>query len=139
MQSEVIISSDKAKLDIGYIHGYLSRESYWAGGRSISEVKKTIENSICFGVYTTGGRQIGFARIITDYVVFAWLLDVFIDPAFRGHGYGFRLVRHILELESLQGVNGMGLRTQDAHGLYKKFGFGDIPNPDTWMYRKAIR
>lgn len=138
MVKRVFISSDKDKLDLEFIHGYLSRESYWARGRSISDVEKTIANSLCFGVYQADGHQIGFARVVTDYVVFAWLMDVFIEPGHRGKGIGAMLLRHIFTLDSLKEVKGIGLRTEDAHKLYSKFGFTRIPKTDTWMYRAKL-
>ena len=135
MVKGVLISSDKDKLDLAFIHEFLSRESYWATDRSISDVEKTIANSLCFGVYHAEGHQIGFARVITDYVVFAWLMDVFIEPGHRGKGIGAMLMRHIFTLDSLKEVKGIGLRTEDAHELYNKFVFNEIPKAHTWMYR----
>ncbi len=88
------ISTDKKKLNIELIHQYLSKESYWAKGRGIEIVKRSIENSLCFGVYING-EQIGFARVITDYSTFAWLLDVFILDKFRGKGYSKELMSAI--------------------------------------------
>lgn len=135
MVKGVLISSDKEKLDLAFVHDFLSRESYWARGRSISDVEKTVANSLCFGVYHADGHQIGFARVITDYVVFAWLMDVFIEPAHRRKGIGAMLIGHIISLDSLKGLKGIGLRTEDAHELYSKFGFTEIPKAHTWMYR----
>jgi GNAT superfamily N-acetyltransferase len=139
MDTELNITSDKTKLDISFVHEFLANRSYWARGRSLSDVEKTIENSLCFGVYTPDGSQIGFARVITDYVAFAWLMDVFIEPGWRGKDIGRRLIHHILSQDSLKGVKGIGLRTEDAHGLYRKFGFNDIPEARTWMYRDHLR
>ena len=121
-------------MDVTYIHNYLSHESYWAKGRSRAQVERSIASSLCFGLFD-GDKQLGFARISTDYVVFAWLMDFFIDPEFRGHGLGKLLLESILDHPDLQEVNGIGLRTEDAHGLYKKYGFGEIPKPETWMFK----
>jgi GNAT superfamily N-acetyltransferase len=135
MKQQVLISADKSKLDISFIHAYLSGESYWAKGRSREEVIRSIENSICFGAYLPDGRQIAFARVITDRLVFAWLMDVFVTPGERGKGVGKLLISELLKHEALQQVKGIGLRTEDAHGLYRSYGFGEIPKMETWMFR----
>ncbi|WP_273566729.1 GNAT family N-acetyltransferase [Maribacter halichondriae] len=132
----IYITSDKSKLDIAFIHDYLSNQAYWAKGRSMELVKKSIENSLCFGVFTSDEKQIGFARIATDFVVFAWLMDAFIDEEYRGKGIGKYLIETIVNHHELINVNGIGLRTNDVHELYKQFGFEEIPNPETWMLRK---
>ena len=135
--TEVYISADRSKLDIGFIHEYLSNEAYWAKGRSLEDVKKSIENSLCFGIYDRNSeKQLGFARVATDYVVFAWIMDLFIDKKHRGLGYSKLLMDAMINHTELKNVNGFGLRTNDAHGLYSQFGFGQIPNPDTWMFKK---
>ena len=135
----VYISTDRSKLDIGFVHEYLSNEAYWSKGRSLEDVIRSIENSLCFGVYNPDSqRQIGFARVATDYVVFAWIMDLFIDAKYRSLGYSKLLVEAIINHTELKNVNGFGLRTHDAHGLYSQFGFGEIPNPDTWMFKKNI-
>ena len=122
-------------MDLDFIHSYLAKQSYWAQGRSKEQVLKSMENSICFGLFDND-RQIGFGRVATDYVVFAWLMDLFIEEDYRGKGFGKALVRYIVEYPDLQNVNGMGLRTEDAQELYLKNGFGPIPNPETWMFKK---
>ncbi len=135
--TEVYISTERSKLDIGFVHEYLSNEAYWSKGRSLEDVKKSIENSLCFGVYDQDSeKQIGFARVATDYVVFAWIMDLFIDKKHRGIGYSKLLVEAIIDHTELKNVNGFGLRTNDAQGLYSQFGFGAIPNPGTWMFKK---
>ncbi|NKI32241.1 GNAT family N-acetyltransferase [Croceivirga thetidis] len=134
---EVFVSTDPLKIDLNFVHQYLSEEAYWSKGRTIEEVKTSIENSLCFGLYLVDGdKQIGFARVATDYIVFAWLMDVFIDAKFKGQGYGKSLVQHIVDHPKLSNVNGFGLRTSDAHGLYHQFGFTEIPDPETWMFKK---
>jgi GNAT superfamily N-acetyltransferase len=135
MKQQVLISADKSKLDISFIHAYLSGESYWAKGRSREEVIRSIENSICFGAYLPDGRQIAFARVITDRLVFAWLMDVFVTPGERGKGVGKLLISELLKHEALKQVKGIGLRTEDAHGLYRSYDFGEIPKVETWMFR----
>ncbi|WP_321347311.1 GNAT family N-acetyltransferase [uncultured Draconibacterium sp.] len=126
------ISTNKQKLDIQLIHNYLSNESYWAKGRSLETVQRSIENSLCFGVYHEN-RQLGFARVITDYAVFAWLLDVFILPEYQGKGYGKKLVKAIITHPDLQGLRRWGLGTDDAHELYKQFGFTSLQKPENMM------
>ena len=126
------ISTDKTRLDIDFIHEFLSKESYWAKGRDIIIVKRSIGNSLCFGVYLNN-KQIGFARVISDYAVFAWLLGVFILPDFRGKGYGKRLMCTIMAHKKLQSVVRWGLGTDDAHGLYSQFGFTSLQKPQNMM------
>ena len=133
---EYYISTDRSRIDLKFVHDYLSGKSYWARGRSMELVKKSIDNSLCFGLFH-GDRQIGFGRVATDYVVFAWLMDLFIDPEYRGKGLGKLLIEQILEYPDLQTVNGIGLRTEDAHDLYSKYGFGGIPKPNTWMFKSS--
>jgi GNAT superfamily N-acetyltransferase len=132
------ISTDKSRLDIDLIHSYLSNESYWAKGRSISKVKLSIENSICFGVYLNEA-QIGFARVVTDYAVFAWILDVFIIKAYQGRGYGKKLMNSIMTQDNLQNLQRWGLGTDDAHGLYKQFGFKPLRKPLNMMEIVAVK
>ncbi len=136
MDEAFFISEDKLKLDIDFIYSYLSQESYWAKGRSVEAIKRSIENSLCFGVYTKNWKQIGFARLVTDQVVFAWIMDVFIDKDYRGKGISKKLMHYILQMPEITDVNGIGLRTIDAHGLYKKFGFERIKDTETWMLKK---
>ena len=135
MEQQCYVSTDKRLLDIKLVHEYLSN-AYWSKGRSAALVEKSIENSLCFGVFTKEGRQIGFARIVTDYVIFAWLMDVFVIDEYQGKGIGKLLVGYIVNYPRLQEVNGIGLRTEDAHGLYEKYGFKAIPEPQTWMLKQ---
>ena len=127
------ISNNKNELDVALIHEFLAN-SYWAKGRTISEVKKTIKNSLCFGVYL-GKSQIGFARVVTDYVIFAYLMDVFIIEAYRGKGYGTLLLDHITKEHRLKEIKRWGLITLDAHFLYKKFGFEMHNPPENVMFK----
>ena len=130
------ISNDTNKLDVPVIHNYLSKESYWAKGRKIEVVKKSIENSFCFGVFLEG-KQIGFARVVTDFSVFAWIMDLFILKEYRGNGYSKELMKAILTHETLQDVTRWGLGTHDAHGLYEKFSFTKLSNPQRMMELKV--
>ena len=130
---DIIISDDKSKLDISLIHNFLTN-SYWAKGRTIEEVKASIENSECYGLFIND-EQVGFARIITDFVVFAYLLDVFIIPDFQGKGYAKLLLKRILEDEKFRNVKKWMLATKDAHTLYTKFGFSKLAKPERLMER----
>jgi len=134
---DLIISDDKTKLDIELIHNFLTT-SYWAVGRTIEEVKKSIEHSICFGVYKDG-KQIGFARIVTDYTVIAYLMDVFILEEYRGKGFSKLLLKRIFEDERFKSIKKWMLATKDAHSLYAQFGFGGINNPDRLMEKVVLR
>jgi N-acetylglutamate synthase-like GNAT family acetyltransferase len=137
------ISTDRSRLDVGLIHGFLS-SSYWAQGISRSLVEKSIANSLCFGAFL-GGRQVGFARVISDFSSIAYIADVFVVTEHRGRGIGKRLIQAILNHPELQGLRRILLATQDAHGLYEKFGFQPLSNPERFMsihrpdvYRKCV-
>ena len=114
------ISTDKSRLDLDVIHGFL-QTSYWAAARSRENLEKTIETSFCFGVFY-GSRQIGFARVVTDEVVVSWLGDVFIIPEFQKRGLGKWLMECIVSHPTLRKTKCL-LGTRDAHGLYEKYGF----------------
>lgn len=131
VRDNISINTDKSKLDVAYVHRYLS-ESYWAEGIPLDVVTRSIEGSICFGMYH-GSRQIGFARVITDTATFAYLADVFIDEEFRGNGLAKWLMEVIMAHPALQGIRRFLLGTKDAHGLYKKFGFEPMTNVERWM------
>jgi len=129
------ISTDKSKLQIDVIHQFLT-ETYWAKGRTIEEVKITIDNSFCFGLYLEG-KQIGFARVATDYAVFAYLMDVFILQEYQGKGYSKKLMKQVIEHPKLKKCGWM-LKTSDAHGLYKQFSFTELKDPKKVMERIAL-
>ena len=136
--SMIDISTDRSRLDIAYIHRYLSEECYWSIGRRREIVEKSIANSLCFGVYD-GDRQIGFARVVTDYATFAWLCDVFIDAAYRERGLGKQLVETVVAHPELQGLRNFILATRDAHELYRQYGgFEALAAPDRWMARPRV-
>lgn len=130
----ITISSDKNKLQIDVIHQFLTN-TYWAKGRTLDEVKITIENSFCFGMYLNG-NQIGFARVVSDTLVFAYLMDVFILPEHRGKGYSKQLLKAVIESKELKDCEMWRLKTADAQGLYKKFGFKSIDDVNRWMELK---
>ena len=120
--SEFEISTDRERMDLDLIHFYLSKESYWAQGRSRDVVTRTIQNSHCLGIFEAG-RQIGFARVVTDYYNHAYIADVFMVKEHRGRGLGKQLVSYILAHPQLQQVQNWALDTRDAQGLYEQFGF----------------
>ena len=127
-------STDKDRLDVSMIHAFLANESYWVPGISRANVEKCIEHSLCFGVYRDG-RQIGFARVVTDFVRYAHLLDVFVLPEFRGRGIGKLLMKNILAHPELRTIVRYTLGTQDAQGLYAQYGFTAFANPERQMER----
>ena len=134
-----LISTDRAKLNIALVHDYLSNSSYWATGRKIEAVRRSIENSLCFGLYQTSGsdegKQIGFARVVTDYATFGWLADVFVLEDHRGLGLGKWLIDVIIAHPDLQGFRRWVLATKDAHDLYWRVGFRDLHRAERWMER----
>lgn len=131
--TNITITTDKSQLDVSMIHQFLSERSYWAKGRSLETVQKSIENSLCFGIYDASGKQLGFARVITDYAIFGWLLDVFILEEYRGKGLGKQLMEVVINHPELKNLRRMGLGTDDAHGLYQRFGFTGLSKPQNMM------
>ncbi len=129
------ISTDPARLDLEAICGFLSR-AYWASARPRDRIEASLQHSLVFGVYD-GSKQIGMARVVTDYATFAWLCDVFLDDAYRGQGIGKWLMETVVSHPDLQGLKRMLLVTRDAHGLYSQYGFTPLANPDRWMERVA--
>jgi GNAT superfamily N-acetyltransferase len=143
-----LISTDKTKLDLDLIHSFLS-ESYWAANRKREIIIKSVEHSMCFGVYivkqndpepipvnlnmNATTQQVGFARVITDHATFAYLADVFITENHRGKGLSKWLIDSIVNHPSLQGLRRWTLATRDAHGLYEQFGFQSFSHPERWM------
>jgi N-acetylglutamate synthase-like GNAT family acetyltransferase len=121
-----LISTDRSKLDVDVIHRFLAR-SYWAEGIPRQTVMRSIENSLCFGVYDNA-RQIGFARVISDFATYAYVADVFILEPYRERGLGKELMASIMAHPDLQGLRRWSLGTRDAHGLYAQFGFKPVAN-----------
>ena len=132
----ITVSTDKNKLDVSFIQNFL-KDIYWAAGRTIDEVQTTIDASFCFGIYLDE-EQIGFARVVTDYIVFAYLMDVFIDENHRGKGYASILIDTMMKEPQLQQVKIWRLATSDAHFLYEKFGFSSLAHPQKMM-EKVIK
>lgn len=130
---DYVLSSDRQKLDLDYIFNLLCTPSRYSTGLPPERFPMVIKNSICFAVLHQG-KQIGFSRVITDYTEFASLWDVFIDEPHRGKGIGKTLMKYILEYPYLKGIFRWFLMTEDAHGLYQKFGFkSEVYNPYTMM------
>jgi GNAT superfamily N-acetyltransferase len=125
------ISTDPARLDADAIHQYLT-QSYWAKGIPRDRVDKSLQASLCFGVYQEG-EQIGLARIISDYATFAYLCDVYILEEHRGHGLGKWLNQTVVNQPELQGLRRFQLATKDAHSLYEQFGFRPLSKPESQM------
>ena len=126
------ISTVKKKMNITFIHHYLSNFSYWAEQIPVETVRKAIKGSLCFGVYE-GEKQIGFARMVTDKATFTYMADVFIDESYRGRGLGKWLITTMLAHPDMQGLRRLMLATRDAHGLYAQFGFTPLTNPERLM------
>jgi len=129
--TSIQISTDKNLLQLNRIHAFLS-QSYWAKFIPLDLVQKSIDNSMCFGVYKNS-VQIGFARVITDHATFAYLADVYIVKEEQGNGYSKQLMRFIMNHPDLQGLRRFMLATLDAHGLYTSYGFSIVSNPDRIM------
>jgi ribosomal protein S18 acetylase RimI-like enzyme len=119
------ISTDPGRLDIQAIHTYLTR-SYWSPGIPITTVEQAARHSLCFGVYEKStGAQVGFARVVTDHATFAYLCDIYVLEAHRGHGLGKRLMQEVMAHPALMGARRIMLATRDAHGLYRQSGFAE--------------
>lgn len=125
------ISTDPARLDIDAIVDMLAR-AYWAIGRPRDRTERAIHNSLVFGVYD-GERQIGVARVVTDYSIFAYMCDVFIHEEYRAAGLGKWLIQAIMDHPDLDGMRRWVLVTNDAHGLYRQHGFTSLDDPEEWM------
>jgi len=132
-RGSLLISTDPALVDIQTICAFLKR-SYWANDRPRDVIGKSLENSLVFGVYD-GRRQVGMARVVTDFATSAWLCDVFIDEEYRGQGIGKWLIATVLSYPGMQGLHRMMLATRDAQGLYRQFGFTSLHAPEFLMER----
>ena len=125
------ISTDPARLDIDAIADMLTR-AYWAKGRTREVIARYLQYSLTFGVFE-GDRQIGLARIVSDYTTFAWLCDVFIHENYRGFGLGKWLMETVHNHPDLQGLRRWMLATRDAHGFYEQYGWTPLASPQRWM------
>lgn len=132
----ITVSTDKTKLNVPFIQDFL-KDIYWAAARTIDEVQTTIDSSFCFGIYLDE-VQIGFARVVTDYVVFAYLMDVFIAEEHRGNGYSSILISTMMNEPDLKNIKIWRLATSDAHFLYEKFGFKALAHPEKMMEKVTL-
>jgi GNAT superfamily N-acetyltransferase len=128
------ISTDPSRLDTELIHKWLSQDTYWALGRSREKQDRAIASSLNFGVYRSiSGAQVGYARVVTDNATFAWLCDVYVDPATRGKGLGTALAAAVRDHLAPYGLRRILLATADAHAVYAKAGFAPLEEPEKWM------
>lgn len=126
-----LISTDKKRIDLDVVHGFLT-DCYWARGIPKATVARSIKHSLCFGIYKAG-KQVGFARVISDFATYAYIGDVFVLEKYRGHGLGKVLMKCIREHPDLQGLRRWSLVTRDAHGLYSQFGFTALKSTERHM------
>jgi GNAT superfamily N-acetyltransferase len=130
-KGEFIVSTDPARIELDVVHGFLTK-CYWAYGIPREVVARSIDNSLCFGLYTQG-KQIGFARVISDRATYAYIGDVFVLESFRGRGLGKWLMECIMQHPKLQGLRRWSLVTRDAHGLYAQLGFTPLKKPQNYL------
>jgi GNAT superfamily N-acetyltransferase len=130
--TELTITSNKADLDIEMVYAFLSQETAWAKGMPRETFERAVAGSLCFGGYLDG-RQIAFARLITDAATFAYLCDVFVLPAYRGNGHATALMQHVFASPVLTGLRRIVLVTTDAHHVYEPHGFTQLANPERYM------
>jgi GNAT superfamily N-acetyltransferase len=131
-RGEFVISTDRARLDLDVIHTFLTN-CYWAKGIPREVVAKSIDHSLCFGIYDGRSAQVGFARVVSDFATVAYLGDVFVLESHRGHGLSKWMMECITQHPSLQGLRRWILLTRDAHGLYSQFGFTPVKAPERYM------
>ena len=131
-----LLSTDKRRMDVDAVHAYLTR-SYWSPGIPKRMVAKAMQHSLCFGLYVDAGpeagKQIGYARIVSDFSAFAYMADVFVLPAYQGHGLGVWMVDRMVNHPALRDIRSFWLATRDAQGLYARFGFEQLEEPGRFM------
>jgi GNAT superfamily N-acetyltransferase len=133
---EYVLSTDPAKVDLVEVHRALSEDSYWAQGRPFEVQQRAVEHSaLVIGAYTADVAQVGFARMVTDLATWAWLCDVYVLREHQGSGLGTAMVRAIVEHPDVCDIRIQFLATRDAHGLYAKFGYRPLDDPERWMAR----
>ena len=135
-EAGVRISTDPAELDVDWLVSALCERAYWALGRPRDVVEASIRGSLCFGAYRDG-RQVGFARVVTDLATFGWVCDVFVDESERGRGVGGHLMRAITTHSELSRLKRLVLSTRDAQAFYAGFGFEPLQNPERWLIRRS--
>jgi GNAT superfamily N-acetyltransferase len=131
-RDDFVVSTDRTRLDINVIHGFLTT-CYWAKGIPRETVVRSLEHSLCFGVYDGSGAQVGFARVVSDFATVAYLGDVFVLETHRGHGLSKFMMECVMGHPALQGLRRWILLTRDAHGLYQQFGFTPLTSADRYM------
>jgi GNAT superfamily N-acetyltransferase len=127
------ISTDPALIDVKRLHRWLSEHAYWARGRSLDVVRRSLAGSLNFGLYRADGEMVGFARAVTDLATFGWLCDVYLEPAERGKGLGSWLVSTVRDHLHSHGIYRIILATWDAHDVYRRLGFTPLAKPDDYM------
>lgn len=130
------LNTDKSRLQVSRIHQFLSTQAYWCLDIPQETLKKAIDGSLCFGLYTKNSSeqvQIGFARIVSDGASFAWLCDVYVENEYRGKGLAKWMMECVMSHPHLKNLRRICLATKDAHSLYKKFGFEVTQTPQNWM------
>lgn len=135
MIRDYAIRTTLADMDLDLVHEWLSTDAYWSLGRSREAVGTAAEHSLNLGAFTADGRQVAYARVVTDHANFAWLCDVYVDRDHRGRGVGKRLVAAVVERLDGLGIRRTLLATGDAHEVYRSFGFEPLPDPTMWMIR----
>lgn len=131
-QDDFLITDDPSRLDAAAIHAYLTR-SYWAAGIPRDIVERSLQHSLCLGIYAADGAQVGLIRVVTDSATFAYLCDVYVLEEHRGHGLAKAAMRALETHPHLQNIRRWYLVTQDAHGLYAQSGFKVVAQPDKHM------
>src|SRR3981081_3630058 len=131
-RGDFLISTDRARLELTVIHGFLTN-CYWSKGIPQEVVSRSIEHSLCFGIYDGSGAQVGFARVVSDYETVAYLGDVFVLESHRGRGLSKWMMECITQHPALQNLRRWILLTGDAHGLYSRFGFTPVEAPERYM------
>lgn len=135
---DYLLSFDKSKIPIAVVYKYLSEESYWARRVPLATVERSIQNSICLGIYEGNRALAGFGRMITDQATFAYLADIFILSQHRGKGLSKEMVKAFCSLAERFEVRRFMLATQDAHELYTRYGFEPLPDPEKMMSKKGV-
>ena len=133
MKQNIYISTKKEKLDVKKIQAYISNVSYWGRGRTIEEVKTTIENSLCFGMYNSKDDQIAFARVVTDHLFFGYIMDVIVFEGHQSQGHGKHFMDYIMNHKVVSKLKTIALKTKDAQEFYLRFDFKSIGDSELWM------
>lgn len=132
-RGDYLLSTDPERIDMDIVHGFLARDSYWAKGLALETLRRALDHSLVIGIYTPDGEMVAFARLVTDYAMFAYLRDVFTLPPHRGQGLASWLALEIRNHPELATVGTWMLATQDAHAVYEKAGYRLAPQPGNYM------